>query len=679
MEKIGVDRTLAATKLRQWLDALKDHDVSRAKVAEQVPVTPAALYKWQQADGSLISLPYLVRLLTVLRKHMPKEHWDARIALDWATLLGYTWDDINQTAEEAKIQHQRKGTHFPKAPVLIGNEKKTFLVWWAEAEPSYARQLKKDTLPELYVERKLRVHITAQLARWMDLQKLRYQGVVLWGPGGIGKTTIANAIALDRKIQQFFHDGILWIDAQEEKSEDWAKMLCKWLHLGRRQDESWLHVWQQWAKDNSRRCLLIIDDVDSDEDLLPIIEGLGSQILLLITTQRPRSIERQLLKHIPPETIWLRKITELEPEETQKLVAQVIQKPVKSIRVDILEQLREQLGWSPETVFLAAYEVKRDGWTELQAAFLEGDIPDLATFVQRHLERIRNQKRQEYEWLLQLMSLMKRRWSFGAHYSAAVWDVPICQARRRLHLLTHIGVLLHLEEKDDRANTYKTPWQIYPWIYARLKERSEHTEVVKRIYLQLRKARVGEKILHSSPKYVRVSWPAHLLGSFTMVFVFVKDLLFLLYLKVRRAKKTWQQEQWEKHSQFSLIAVQQQINHRWLENYGVSQEYWLLQSIPYRHLLPVGGLSALALLLFIRFTVPILWKGYVVQTKVVTYEWVGVLIVSIAIIALLGSTLLLTCWYAAWHVWILSQQGVGSLPAQIMHWVDHKLYQPDGQ
>ena len=675
--KIGVDRGLAATKLRQWLDVLKDYDVSRAEIAEQVPATPAALYKWQQADESPISLPYLVRLLTVLRKHMPKQHWNARIALDWATLLGYTWNDINEMAQKGKIQYRQKGTHFRKESVLIGNEKEAFLDWWLSSQPRYTLKLDHRRLTENYIERAILEQICRKITQWRDLQQLQYRGIVLWGSGGAGKTTLAQALALDKRMQEFYHDGILWIDADEEKPEKWPRLLCEALDL-KKEEQSWTQTWQWWAGDDNHRCLVVLDGLTPGSNIEPLIKGLGSQTSFLIATQTPRIFANKLIEQLSPETVWLKEIPELQPKEVIELVGKITLQEIDDETLDVLQAVKRQVGWTPELVILAAvrvrvaFKVQKDNWVELKGALQEGDITEEADLAKGHLELIRTQKAEAYRWLREILRIMEHPWPFGVEYGMAIWNISKEQATDRFMRLTSLGLLEVMGKRTTVFGESSPMWRVYPWVRTISSESNEHSKW-KRESIRFSGARFSSR-LKPSKAQVQMHWLTPLPSMVFITLVLLKEMLFYCYYKLLRAYQTWSYARWTKYAQFSILAATKARQKELKDKYGLSQEYWLLELSHYpvvtyspwmafvlllMNMIPLGVAKLLNVLVGSRFELMFLLLGLAILNRLSTV----ILIIFFLVVS----------WLWAKLIWRLSWIGVDTSASRLMRWINRIL------
>jgi hypothetical protein len=117
----------------------------------------------------------------------------------------------------------------------------------------------------------------------------RHAGVLaitaLQGMGGIGKTTLAAAIAADFDVRGRFPDGILWATLGHDPQLD--RIIETWLTAlgGISSQDRNSNVAQLRTLLRDRACLLIVDDLWEKEHAEPLLAG-GEQCRVLLTTRR---------------------------------------------------------------------------------------------------------------------------------------------------------------------------------------------------------------------------------------------------------------------------------------------------------------------------------------------------------------------------------------------------------
>jgi hypothetical protein len=149
------------------------------------------------------------------------------------------------------------------------------------------------SLPPNHIPREEELRSITKLILSSEVHRTAITGIQ--GMGGVGKSVLAAAIALDTEIRQNFPDGIVWIPiGREDKSHDNSEQ-C---HLCSKQ--SLLH--QAFSEDRipfetvedgrialskllfDKKCLIVLDDIWRVEDF-EAFNGIGPEISILITTR----------------------------------------------------------------------------------------------------------------------------------------------------------------------------------------------------------------------------------------------------------------------------------------------------------------------------------------------------------------------------------------------------------
>ena len=113
----------------------------------------------------------------------------------------------------------------------------------------------------------------------------------LRGAGGYGKTTLAKAVCHDGRIQEAFHDGILWVTLGQ-RADVLAGLVKLYAALtGERPafvdiEDAANTLAQAW---HDRACLIILDDVWNEAHLRPFLRG-GHRCARLITTRNSATL-----------------------------------------------------------------------------------------------------------------------------------------------------------------------------------------------------------------------------------------------------------------------------------------------------------------------------------------------------------------------------------------------------
>ena len=185
----------------------------------------------------------------------------------------------------------------------------------------------------------------------------------LQGMGGIGKSTLAAALAHDPEVQDRFPDGVLWATLGQQP--DILPLLSGWVQaLG---DYQFKPLVVEIASAHLRSllqdkaALIVVDDVWAPAHVPPFLVG-GPSCRVLITTRRATVADVAGAGQIP--------LGVLTPEQSLVLLAYHLGRDLGPAERDDARQLAEAVGFLPLALELAAVRVRRGvSWTELRRAW----------------------------------------------------------------------------------------------------------------------------------------------------------------------------------------------------------------------------------------------------------------------------------------------------------------------
>jgi NB-ARC domain-containing protein len=270
----------------------------------------------------------------------------------------------------------------------------TQIVNYYPASPQASR-IQVPPLPAHFIHREIEAAVRARCLE--DGQPHAPSVLALHGMGGIGKSTLAAAVASDPDVARRFSDGILWAELKQEP--DLSGLLMGWLQeLG---DYAFQTANTPGVSAHLRSLLreksvlLIIDDVwEADHARLFLVGGPRSRTML--TTRRA-----DVADELGAELIQL---DALSPEQSLALLSARLQRPIaEGEREEALAVARE-LGHLPMALEMAATRVARGTpWLDLLLA-LEAEIAQLEA-LEGPRRRGREQARLQASFQLSLNAL----------------------------------------------------------------------------------------------------------------------------------------------------------------------------------------------------------------------------------------------------------------------------------
>ncbi|OHY34763.1 NB-ARC domain-containing protein [Cylindrospermopsis raciborskii] len=178
----------------------------------------------------------------------------------------------------------------------------------------------------------------------------------IFGLGGIGKSTLAAAIAHEEDVKTYFSDGILW--ATLGKEPDCLQLLNSWIQeLG---DYNYKPLKEEDAKRhlqtllNNKKILIVVDDAWESEHVEYFQVG-GNNCRVIVTTRQV------FISGVNPYELGV-----MTESESLELLKSHLQTDLKPSEQDLAKQLAKKVGYLPLALELVACQIANDStWQEL--------------------------------------------------------------------------------------------------------------------------------------------------------------------------------------------------------------------------------------------------------------------------------------------------------------------------
>jgi hypothetical protein len=317
--------------------------------------------------------------------------------------------------------------------------------------PSTGIPFQVPPLPTYYVDR-------TETREWLKRSLLKegtaqYRTLVVsavYGLGGIGKSVLATALALDREVQKRFPDGVLWVTLGQHP--EILSFLGNWIQALR--DFDYKPTTVEAASTHLRsllynkRMLLVVDDAWKSEDVEWFRIG-GARCRILVTTREAHITGAERVD-----------LEQMKPDEAISLLEGYLRKTLMDEERELALQFANAVGYLPLALELAAVQVQ-DGvsWKQLLAAFEEEvarlevlDAPDLEEVT---TEKARKQRSLRASFNLSLqrlkqellhrfaeMGVLPEDVNIGTKAMATIWNVSLETAQKSLRELRRRSLLL---------------------------------------------------------------------------------------------------------------------------------------------------------------------------------------------------------------------------------------------
>ncbi|MBN4005992.1 NB-ARC domain-containing protein [Nostoc sp. LPT] len=190
------------------------------------------------------------------------------------------------------------------------------------------------------------------------------------GLGGIGKTTLAAALAHDEDIKKRFSDGVLWATLGQEP--DTLALLSSWVQALGDYEFRAINIEATSAHLRSllydKAVLLVVDDAWEPDKVKPFLVA-SSQSRLLITSRRA-----DVANSVGAD---LQQLNLMTPEESLELFSNSLGREIKEVEKQEALRVAETVGYLPIALNLVAARVKWGiTWAKLEAA-LKQEVANL--------------------------------------------------------------------------------------------------------------------------------------------------------------------------------------------------------------------------------------------------------------------------------------------------------------
>ena len=280
----------------------------------------------------------------------------------------------------------------------------------------------------------------------------------VYGLGGIGKSTLATAVARDLEVREFFNEGILWATLGQQP--DILSLLSGWiLELG---DRDFKPTTAEIATNHLRtllqgkKVLLVVDDAWNAEHVDPFLVG-SDRTRVLVTTRevRVKGADSMLLE-------------ELTREQSQELLVRSAGDAIGGDS-EQTNALAEEVGDLPLALELAAVQLEEgiavedllaDLKTEKLTTLVDLDVESITEADKKRslvasfhlsLKRLSVERLQQFAW----MGVLPEDVPITSKMAATLWQMEERRAERTLIFLRRKALLLPGATGGDGKQTFR--------------------------------------------------------------------------------------------------------------------------------------------------------------------------------------------------------------------------------
>ncbi|MDB9429095.1 NB-ARC domain-containing protein [Microcystis aeruginosa CS-555/01A07] len=272
----------------------------------------------------------------------------------------------------------------------------------------------------------------------------------IYGLGGIGKSTLAAALAQEKEVQAFFPDGIFWATLGQQPDilsflHGWIQALGDYNFKPTGIDAASLHLRTLLA---DKKALLVVDDLWNVEDIDPFRVAVNHCKLLVTTREVPVKgairydldvmTESQSLALL---TGYLKHELNLADQKQAKILAKIVGYLPLALELTAA-QIEDGIPWAELIEDLRAEIANLEILDRLEAGDTANEEKrkhySLIACFNLSLKRLNGQRLRQFSWL----GVLPDDVTITEKMAATLWDCQVREARQTLRYLRSKALLL---------------------------------------------------------------------------------------------------------------------------------------------------------------------------------------------------------------------------------------------
>ncbi|MCA2718489.1 NB-ARC domain-containing protein, partial [Microcystis sp. M169S2] len=272
----------------------------------------------------------------------------------------------------------------------------------------------------------------------------------IYGLGGIGKSTLAAALAQEKEVQAYFPDGIFWATLGQQPDilsflHGWIQALGDYNFKPTGIDAASLHLRTLLA---DKKALLVVDDLWNVEDIEPFRVAVNQCKLLVTTREVPVKgairydldvmTESQSLALL---TGYLKQELNLPDQKQAKILAKIVGYLPLALELTAA-QIEDGILWAELIEDLRAEIANLEILDRLEAGDTANEEKrkhySLIACFNLSLKRLNGQRLRQFSWL----GVLPDDVTITEKMAATLWDCQVREARQTLRYLRGKALLL---------------------------------------------------------------------------------------------------------------------------------------------------------------------------------------------------------------------------------------------